>query len=78
MSDFTGSVQTPRRFILEILLAFSNVVCYYSSGYGKSDDRVVCYRKHFFSECGMVGAAWVWYRAFSRELLSERKVGTAV
>ena len=27
----------------------------------KSDDRVALYRNHFFSECGLVGAAWVWY-----------------
>ena len=30
-----------------------------------------CTDKHFFSECGMVGAAWVQYGAFPRELPPE-------
>ena len=37
----------------------------------KSDEWAALYDGHSFSECGMVGAAWVLYKAFSQELLPE-------
>ena len=57
---------------LEIILAIFAPICYYSKRYKKAMIGSPCTDKHSFSECGMVGAAWVQYRAFPRELPSEK------
>ena len=56
---------------MQIILAFLNELCYHPYDIEKAMIGPSCTDQHRFSECGMVGAAWAQYGAFSRELPSE-------
>ena len=61
------------------MLAFLYKLCYHPVDIEKAMIGPSFTDQHRFSECGMVGAAWVQYEAFSRELPSERiRIATPV